>query len=166
MALARLEEVRGANPVDLIEAVANHHSWPFEREADDEIVLGVAGHAGNYHLAFSWMDDVEALHLGCSFDIDVPDERRDELNRLLTLVNGQILIGHFDHWEREGAIVFRQTLLLSGGIEPSETQVEQLLACALEACECYRPACRFVSRSELDAREAMDAVVFETEGEA
>ena len=166
MGLARLEEVRGANPVDLVEAVAHHHSWPFEREADDEIVLGVAGRAGNYHLAFSWVDDVEALHLGCSFDLDVPPVRRDELNRLLTLVNGQILIGHFDHWERESQVVFRQTLLLSGGLEPSETQVEQLLACALEACECYRPACCFVARSELDACEAMDAVVFETEGEA
>ena len=166
MGLARLEMTRAANPVDLIEAVAHHHAWPFEREADDEIILGVAGHAGNYQLAFSWMDDVEALHLGCSFDLDVPTDRLDEVNRLLTLVNGQILIGHFDHWERENAIVFRQTLLLSGGIEPTEGQVEQLLACALEACECYRPACCFVSRSELDAREAMDAVVFETEGEA
>lgn len=166
MGLARLEVGREANPVDLVEAVAHHHSWPFEREADDEIVLGVAGHAGNYHLAFSWMDEVEALHLGCSFDLDVPEDRREELNRLLTLVNGQILIGHFDFWERENAVVFRQSLLLSGGIEPSPEQVEQLLACALEACECYRPACCFVSRSELDARDAMDAVVFETEGEA
>ena len=165
MGLARLEESR-ANPVDLVEAVANTHSWPFEREADDEFVLGVAGRAGNYHLAFSWMDEVEALHLGCSFDVDVPRGRRDELNRLLTLVNGHILIGHFDHWEAEGAVVFRQSLLLSGGVEPSEAQVEQLLACALEACECYRPACRFVARSELDAREAMDAVIFETHGRA
>ena len=163
MGLARPIEDRGANPVDLIEAVANLNEWPFERDGDDEIRLGVEGHAGAYHLSFSWMDDVEALHLGCAFDIDVPGRRRDELARLLTLVNGQIMMGHFDHWEREGAVVFRQSLLLSGGVEPS---TEQLLACALEACECYRPACRFVARSELDAREAMDAVVFETLGTA
>ena len=166
MGFAQPVEERDGNPVDLIEAVAHLNSWPFERDGEDEIRLGVEGHVGTYHLSFSWMDEVEALHLGCAFDLDVPKGRTDELSRLLTLINGQILMGHFDHWERESAVVFRQSLLLSGGVEPSTEQVEQLLACALEACECYRPACCFVSRSELDAREAMDAVIFETHGRA
>ena len=166
MGMALRIEERDANPVDLIEAVAQLNEWPFERDAEDEIRLGVEGRAGVYNLSFSWLDDMEALHLGCAFDLDVPRGRRDELGRLLTLVNGQILIGHFDHWAREQVVVFRQSLLLSGGVEPSTEQVEQLLACALEACECYRPACRFVARSELDAREAMDAVIFRTEGQA
>ena len=166
MGLAQPIDNRDDNPVDLIEAVAHLNEWPFERDGEDEIRLGVEGNAGAYHLSFSWMDDVEALHLGCAFDIEVPSARRDEVARLLTLVNGQILMGHFDHWELQGAIVFRQSLLLSGGVEPSTEQVEQLLACALEACECYRPACRFVARAELNAREAMDAVIFETHGQA
>lgn len=165
MGMAQPLAERDGSPVDLIEDVAHSNSWPFEREGD-EIRLGVDGHAGAYHLSFSWMDDVEALHLGCAFDLDVPKRRRDEVNRLLTLVNGQILMGHFDLWERENAVVFRQSLLLSGGVEPTTEQVEQLLACALEACECYRPACCFVARSQFDAREAMDAVIFETAGEA
>ena len=166
MGLARLSEAERDNPVDLVEAVAQLNSWPFEREDEDEIVLGVEGHAGAYHLAFSWVDDVEALHLGCAFDLPVATGRESEVQRLLTLVNGQILLGHFDLWETEGRVVFRQSLLLAGGVEPSTEQVEQLLACALEACECYRPACRFVARAELDAGEAMDFVVFETHGQA
>lgn len=168
MGLARLQEgiADRANPVDLVEAVAEHNAWPFARDADDEIHLGVDGHAGAYHLSFAWVDEMEALHLGCAFEQPVGTGREPEVQRLLTLVNGQIMIGHFDLWEREGTVVFRQSLLLAGGVEPTTEQVEQLLACALEACECYRPACRFVARGELDAREAMDFVVFETHGEA
>ena len=166
MGLARLRDAERDNPVDLVEAVAQLNSWPFEREDEDEIVLGVEGHAGAYQLAFSWVDDVEALHLGCAFDLPVRGGREGEVQRLLTLVNGQMLMGHFDLWEKEGQVVFRQSLLLAGGTEPSTEQVEQLLACALEACECYRPACRFVASAELDAREAMDFVVFETHGQA
>ena len=155
-----------ANPVDLVEAVAELNSWPFERDEDDEIHLGVDGHAGAYHLSFAWVDEMEALHLGCAFELTLGPEHESEVMRLLSLVNGQIAIGHFDLWTRENTIVFRQSLLLAGGAEPTPEQVEQLLACALEACECYRPACRFVARGELGAREAMDFVVFETHGEA
>ena len=170
MGLARLRDEIGTgardNPVDLVEAVAELNSWPFERDADDEIHLGVDGHAGAYHLSFAWVDEMEALHLGCAFDLPLGTDRASEVQRLLALVNGQIVMGHFDLWEREGTVVFRQSLLLAGGVEPTTEQVEQLLACALEACECYRPACRFVARGELGAREAMDFVVFETHGEA
>ena len=155
-----------ANPVDLVETVATLNSWPFERDEADEIHLGVDGHAGAYHLSFAWVDEMEALHLGCAFDLTLCSDREAEVMRLLALINGQIAMGHFDLWSRENTVVFRQSLLLAGGAEPTPEQVEQLLACALEACECYRPACRFVARGELCAREAMDFVVFETHGEA
>ena len=58
----------------------------------------------------------------------------------------------------------RQSLLLSGGAEPNSHQVEMLLTNALEACESYFQAFQFVNWSGLNAREALDAVLFETEG--
>jgi hypothetical protein len=57
-------------------------------------------------------------------------------------------------------------LLLAGGAEPTNQQVEVLLSSALEACEQYYQAFQFVVWSGMDAKAAMDAALFETVGEA
>ncbi|PZO82167.1 MAG: hypothetical protein DI629_01515 [Mesorhizobium amorphae] len=160
------ETSRERHPVDLIERVANRNAWAFERTGDDELALSVAGGLSNYHVSFSWMEDFEALHLACSFDLTVPEHRGLEVMRLLALVNEQMLFGHFDLWSQEGAVIFRQSLLLAGGIEPAPRQVEVLLSSALEACECYVQAFRFVAGSAMGARDALTGVLFETAGNA
>ena len=157
---------RDAHPVDMIEHVAHANDWSFERTGDDEIAISVAGSWSDYHVSFSWMEDFEALHLACAFDVKVPEPRVLEIMRLLSLINEQMLFGHFDLWEQEGAIMFRQALLLSGGAEPTAQQVEVLLTSALEACECYFQAFQFVIWSGTSAREALAGVLFETQGNA
>jgi hypothetical protein len=62
--------------------------------------------------------------------------------------------------------MFRQSLLLSGGIEPTERQIEGLLEGAIEACESYYQAFQYVIWSGLPAREALENVMFETMGTA
>ena len=164
MNLLELDIARDLHPVDVIEHVATMNDWSFERTGDDEIAISVAGTYANYHVSFSWMEDFEALHLACAFDLKVPETRTLEVMRLLSLINEQMLIGHFDLWEQEGAIMFRQALLLAGGAEPTSQQVEVLLSSALEACECYYPAFQFVVWSGTNAREALANVMFETQG--
>ncbi len=166
MELIELDIAREIHPVDVIEQVAHTNDWAFERSGDDEISISVAGTWTDYQVSFSWMEDFEALHLACAFDIKVPEARALEIMRLLSLINEQMLFGHFDLWEQEGAIMFRQALLLSGGAEPTSQQVEVLLASALEACECYFQAFQFVVWSGVPAREALTSVLFETLGTA
>ena len=166
MSLLELDLSRAAHPVDVIEAVANANEWAFERAGDDEIAISVAGNWTDYHISFSWMEDFEALHLACAFDIKVSEPRVTEVMRLLALINEQMLFGHFDLWEQEGAIMFRQALMLNGGVEPTGQQVEVLLSTALEACECYFQAFQFVVWSGVSARDALQSVLFETHGTA
>jgi len=166
MELLELEISREIHPVDVIEQVAHNNDWSFERAGDDEISISVAGTWTDYHVSFSWMEDFEALHLACAFDIKVPEARALEVMRLLSLINEQMLFGHFDLWEQEGAIMFRQSLLLAGGVEPSSQQVEVLLSSALEACECYFQAFQFVVWSGTSAKDALSSVLFETRGNA
>ncbi|QDZ02045.1 hypothetical protein FQ775_17575 [Nitratireductor mangrovi] len=166
MSLLELDLARTAHPVDVIEQVAHANDWAFERAGDDEIAISVAGNWTDYHISFSWMEEYEALHLACAFDIKVTDQRVTEVMRLLALINEQMLIGHFDLWEQEGAIMFRQALLLAGGVEPTAQQVEMLLASALEACECYFQAFQFVVWSGVSARDALSGTLFETQGNA
>ena len=127
MSLMEFEIERQSNPVDMIEIVASMNDWSFERSGEDEIAMTVAGHWADYHVSFSWMEEFEALHLACAFDIKVPDQRVNEVIRLLSQVNGQVLMGHFDLWRQEDVVIFRQSLLLAGGAEPNNQQVEVLL---------------------------------------
>ena len=154
------------NSLDVIEHVAHANDWAFERNGKDEISISVAGNWTDYHVSFSWMEDFEALHLACAFDIKVPETRTLEVMRLLSLINEQMLFGHFDLWEQEGAIMFRQSLLLAGGAEPTSQQVEVLLSSALEACECYFQSFQFVVWSGTSAKDALSSVLFETHGRA
>ncbi|MBC2804950.1 hypothetical protein ELI15_15815 [Rhizobium ruizarguesonis] len=166
MNLMELEVERQSNPVDMIEYVASNNDWSFERSGEDEIAMTVEGRWTDYHVSFCWMEEFEALHLGCAFDIKVPDIRVNEVVKLLSAINGQVLMGHFDLWRQEDVVIFRQSLLLAGGAEPTNRQVEVLLSSALETCEAYFQAFQFVVWSGMEATKAMEAVLFETVGEA
>ena len=64
--------------------------------------------------------------------------------QLLALVNEQLWLGHFDLWQAEGVIMYRNALLLTEGMEAGTAQLEAMLAAAVEACERYYQAFQFV----------------------
>lgn len=166
MSLTGMHLERQSNPVDTIEFVAANNDWTFERSGEDEIEMTVQGRWSEYRISFSWMEDFEALHLCCAFPLKISEHRVNEVIRLLSQVNGQVLMGHFDLWRQEDMVIFRQSLLLSGGAEPTNRQVEVLLSNALDSCEAYYQAFQFVVWSGLEAERAVEAVLFETAGEA
>jgi hypothetical protein len=158
-------EVR-ANPVDLVEQLAAINNWSFERSSDGEITLSIKGLWTDYHISFQWMTELEALHLACAFDFKVPENRRSEVLKLLSIVNEQLWVGHFDLWSDEGMVMYRHALLLTGGAVASGRQCQAQLEQAVEAAERYFPAFQFVVWAGKTAREAIDAAMFETIGEA
>jgi hypothetical protein len=166
MSLIDFEQDRHAHPVDVIEQIAALNDWSFERSGDDEITISISGSWADYHVSFSWMAEREAIHLACAFDLKVPEARKLEIMRLLSAVNEQLWIGHFDLWSDEGLVMYRQALLLSGGADPNGQQVERLLVTAIEACERYFQAFQFVVWAGRSASEALENVLFETVGEA
>lgn len=157
---------RDGHPVDLVEHVASAHDWAFDRHGEDEISIVVKGHGADYSVAFTWMDDIEALHLSCAFDTRIPERRQGEVHQLLALVNEQLWVGHFDVWTHDGVIMFRHALLLAGGATVSPPQCERLIDIALETCERYFQAFQFVIWGGKAPKEALAAVLFETVGEA
>ena len=164
--LAELEFERDIHPVDLIEYVADQNKWEFDRSSPDEISLTVTGNWTEYNVSLSWMEDFEALHLACAFDMKVPDNRVQEVTKLLSLINEQLLIGHFDLWASEGVVMFRQTLMLNGGAAPTGEQLECLMSSALEACERYFQAFQFVVWAGNTAQKSIEYALFETSGTA
>jgi hypothetical protein len=166
MSLIEVSEDRRINPVDVVEHLAAIRDWSFDRAAADEIAISIAGRWTDYHLSFTWMDEIESLHLACAFDCRVPERRRAEILQLIAQVNEQLWVGHFDLWTRDGVVMFRHAIILAGGVEPSGRQCEVVLEAALEACERYYQAFQFVVWAGKSAREAVDAAMFDTAGEA
>jgi hypothetical protein len=62
--------------------------------------------------------------------------------------------------------MFRHALVLAGGMQASGEQCESLLKSALDSCERYFPAFQFVVWAGKSARDALNAAMFETSGEA
>jgi hypothetical protein len=165
MAFAERSSDRVFNPIDLIEQLAQSHDWPSERSSDDELTLVVAGTWTDYHISLNWRDDLEALHLACAFDFRVPENRLQEMYRLVAQINEQLWLGHFDLWTNEGLVMFRHALLLNGAV-PTLAQCEAMLKAALEGCERYYQAFQFVVWAGKESREALVSTMFETEGRA
>jgi hypothetical protein len=166
MSFADVESERAEHPVDTVERIAALNEWIFERAEDDEISISFAGQWAEYHVAFTWLEDMEALHVAAAFDLKVPERRRPEILQLVSLINEQMWIGHFDLWNTEHVVMFRHALLLAGGTTASGQQCETLLKLAVEACERYYQAFQFVVWAGRSPREALDTVLFETAGEA
>jgi len=78
-------EKQNTNPVDVVERLAAVNEWSFARASDDEVTLVVAGRWTDYQVSFTWMPEIEALHLACAFDLRVPERRRPEVTELAAL---------------------------------------------------------------------------------
>jgi hypothetical protein len=166
MSLIEITEHHRANPLEVVERMAATNDWSFERAGEDEIAILVRGKWADYRVSFTWMDDIEALHLACAFEFKVPDHCRAEVLNLLSMINEQMWVGHFDFWFKDGLVMYRHALVLAGGGTASNGQCEALLSTALDACECHYPAFQFVVWAGKSAREALDAAMFETKGRA
>jgi len=166
MVSALLKQDHRVNPLDLIETLASQRNWPFEREVDDELSIVVAGKWADYHISLNWDDHLEGLHVVSAFDFKVPPMRRDEVTKLMAMINEQMWAGHFDLWAQEGMLMCRACLFLSGGAEANRQQCEALLQVSLEACERYFPAFQFTIWAGKTAAEALEASLLETAGEA
>jgi hypothetical protein len=153
------------SPLAVVEEIASSNDWTFERSGQDEVTILSRGQWTDYQLSFTWMGEIDALHLACVFDMKIPPARQAEAQRLIAAINEQLWVGHFDLWASSGSIMYRQALLLPG-LTASPAQCELMLEGALHACERYYPALQFVIWAGKTASEAMKAAMFDTAGEA
>jgi hypothetical protein len=157
---------RTEHPLDVVERLAHLSDWSFDRADENEISVTFPGSWGEYHVAFTWLDEMEALHIACAFDLKVPQRKRNDILELVSLINEQLWVGHFDLWSTEEVVMFRHSLLLAGGAEPNGRQCETLIRIASTACDRYYQSFQFVLWAGKSPREALEGAMFETIGQA
>ena len=166
MILSEAQDIQiSEHPIDAMEKLAAAYEWPSERGTEDDMNICVSGKFCDLHMAISWRSDLGGLHLACVLDTKVPTAKRNDVCDLIAQINEQLWLGHFDIWSGDGAVLFRNTLMVSGeGL--SETQCEGLLNHAVTTCEQFFPAFQYLIWAGHDAQSALEVCMFETKGDA
>ena len=154
------------HPIDIVEDLAAHHDWEFDRVTDDQIAMAVEGQWRTYSLTLAWSAQDETLRLICTFEMEPPEGRHLQLYDLLNRCNDMVWNGAFTYWADQKLMVWRYGLLLSGGQCATADQIDRLISSAVGAAERFYPAFQLVAWGERAPAEAMQVAIAEAYGRA
>lgn len=154
------------HPIDVVETLAAHRAWNFDRVADDQIAMAVEGQWRTYSLTLAWSHRDETLRLMCTFDMEPPEARMPELHDALNQVNDLVWSGNFTYWTQQRLMVWRYGLLLSGGQIASHEQIDQMVRAAVATCERFYPAFQLVAWADRTPEDAMQVAIAQAYGRA
>jgi hypothetical protein len=154
------------HPIDIVESVAEHHEWEFDRVADDQIAMAVEGQWRTYSITLAWSAYDQTLRLICSYEMEPPGDRLAVLYELLNRVNDACWAGAFTWWGEQRLMVYRYGLVLAGGQPATPEQIDQMIAAAVQGCERYYPAFQLATWGERSAQAAMQVAIAEAYGRA
>ena len=166
MALSEQFLEEDLHPIDIVEHLAEHHDWDFDRIGDDQIAMAVEGQWRTYSITLAWSNYDETLRMVCSFEMEPPAERESELYELLNKMNDQCWAGAFTYWANQKLMVYRYGLVLAGGQTASAEQIDTMITAAVMSAERYYPAIQLVTWGNREPEEAMQVAIAEAYGRA
>ncbi len=156
----------GESALDVVEQTLLGADWVVERAEDGSIHCAATTRWGECGGLFTWRDEPASIHFSLTLDLRAPNARKGAISDLLRLVNERLWLGHFDYWNEEGVAVFRHTLPMLDRAAPEPGEIAAVVAAALDAAEQFLPVFNFVVWAGKSPEEAIQAVLFETLGEA
>jgi len=154
------------HPIDVVETLAEHYDWDFDRVAEDQIAMAVEGSWRTYSITLAWSAYDETLRMVCTFEMDPPSETLPTLYHALNEVNDTCWAGSFSLWAEQKLMVYRYGLLLGGEANAGSEQIDQMLTAAVAACERFYPAFQLVCWGNSPVKEAMNIAMTEAYGRA
>lgn len=154
------------HPIDIVETLAEHHAWQFDRVGDDQIAMAVEGQWRSYSLTLAWSGSDETLRLICTFEMDPPEDRLPELYETLNLANDQVWSGGFAYWRPQSLMVWRYGLMLGGGQMAAPEQIDRMIHAAVANCERFYPAFQLVAWADRAPEDALKIAMQQAYGRA
>lgn len=154
------------HPIDIVETLAQHHEWEFDRVTDDQIAMAVEGQWRTYSITLAWSPQDETLRLICTFEMEPPEHRMAELYDVLNRTNDMVWTGAFTYWQEQRLMVWRYGLVLAGGQYAGPEQIDRLIASAVMASERFYPAFQLVAWADRTPADAMNVAIAEAYGRA
>ena len=166
MALSEQFYDEDVHPIDIVQTLASHHEWEFDRIADDQIAMSVEGQWRTYSITLAWSDYDETLRMICTFEMEPPKERLPELYETLNATNDQCWSGAFSYWEEQKLMVYKYGLVLSGGNMASVEQIDAIIGAAVRNAERFYPAFQLVVWGNRTPKQAIQVAIAEAYGRA
>ena len=166
MSLSEHFTTEDLHPIDIVEHLAEHHDWDFDRVADDQIAMAVEGQWRTYSITLAWSPQDETLRLICTFEMDPPAERKGELFEALNATNDMCWAGAFSYWEAQKLMVWRYGLVLAGEQSASPEQIDTMIRAAVLSAERFYPAFQLVVWGNEAPEDAMQVAMSEAYGRA
>lgn len=154
------------HPIDIVEHIAEHHDWEFDRIGDDQIAMAIEGQWRTYAITLAWSGHDATLRLVCTYEMEPPEDRLAMLYEMLNAVNDQCWSGAFTWWGEQKLMVWRYGLVLAGTPGATAEQIDTLLGDAVAAAERYYPAFQLAIWGGKSPREAMQVAIAEAYGRA
>jgi hypothetical protein len=154
------------HPIDIVEHLAEHHEWDFDRIGDDQIAMAVEGLWRTYSITLAWSNYDETLRMVCTFEMEPPQEKLPKLFELLNRMNDQCWAGAFTYWGEQKLMVYRYGLVLAGGQSASPEQIDTMINAAVLSAERYYPAIQLMVWGDRSPKDAMQVAIAEAYGRA
>ena len=154
------------HPIDLVETIAEHHDWEFDRIADDQIAMAVEGQWRTYSITLAWSAYDETLRLICTFEMEPPEDRLPALYEALNHANDMCWAGAFTFWAEQKLMVYRYGLVLAGEQVAGPDQIDTLINAAVMSAERFYPALQLVTWADRTPAEAIQVAIGEAYGRA
>lgn len=158
-----IEEI---HPIDIVETLAEHHDWDFDRVGEDQIAMAVEGQWRTYSITLAWSGFDQTLRMVASFEMEPPEDRLPELYEAINLANDGCWTGAFSYWAAQKLMVYRYGLLLAGAQGVAPDQINTLIATAVAAAERYYPAFQLVCWGNSTPEAALQVAIAEAYGRA
>ncbi len=166
MSLSEQYLTEDIHPIDIVEHIAEHHDWDFDRVADDQIAMAVEGQWRTYSITLAWSPRDETLRLICTFEMEPPKERMPAIYEVLNRTNDMCWAGSFTYWDAQQLMVYRYGLVLAGGQVATPEQIDTMIATAVMSAERYYPAFQLVAWGDRTPADAMQVAMAEAYGRA
>lgn len=154
------------HPIDIVESLAAHHAWEFDRISDEQIAMAVEGQWRTYSITLAWSAFDETLRLICTFDLAPPADKMPQLFELLNDINDQCWAGAFTYWAEQQMMVYRYGLVLSGGQDATAEQIDTMINAAVMSAERYYPALQLMIWGNRTPQSALQVAIAEAYGHA
>ncbi len=154
------------HPIDIVETLAEHRAWEFDRMGDDQIAMAIEGQWRSYSLTLAWSGRDETLRLICTFEMEPPEDRMAEVMGVLNLANDMVWGGGFTYWAAQRLMVWRYGLLMTGGQVAAPEQIDAMVETAIAACERFYPAFQLVAWADRSPEDAVKLAIAQAYGRA
>ena len=154
------------HPIVIVETLAAHNDWEFDRVTDDQIAMAVEGQWRTYSLTLAWSAQDETLRLICTFEMEPPVDKMGALYDVLNRCNDMVWTGAFTYWAEQKLMVWRYGLVLAGGQMACSEQIDRLISSAVMAAERFYPAFQLVAWADKSPADAMKVAIAEAYGRA